>query len=204
MMAHHDDPRRDLIAQEAARLVVAGQVDSIERAIRLAVEILGWPDAARPSRRLVHGHVQGMRLETLGEAGYHHQLRALWVCAEQIMTVFEQDRPALVGRAAEGKVDGEVSLRIRVYSDERVSELAERLDTWGYEEELSFDTAHTKFGRFDRVRLADDGVPIVLTRCPTARFGALHRVNLHTGEAITAVDLEALRRAIENLPGAGD
>lgn len=203
-MARRTDPRRDLIAQEAARLVLEEQVHSIEKAIRQAAEHLGWPDVARPARRQVHDHIQGMRLETLGEAGCRRQLASLWAAAEQIMTVFEDDRPSLVGRAAEGRIDGEVSLRIRLYSDSRVSELADRLLQWGYENELSFDTAHTRLGRFDRINLIEDGIPITLTRCPITRFHEVHAVNLHTGEPITVVDLISLRRAIAQLSGADD
>lgn len=56
------DSRIDLLAQEAARLVHSGKVESIDDAIRRAVEETGWVEVPRPSKGLVRRYVQGLSM----------------------------------------------------------------------------------------------------------------------------------------------
>jgi len=189
------DPRRDLIAQEAAKLLSSGRLDSIEQAINRAVELLNWPDVDRPSRGEVRRHLHAMMLEELGETGYQQRIVEYWEQAEQIMTVLEHYDPILLGRGAKGHIDLDPTMHIRLSSDERIGRIADDLVLMGYDEP-TFETAKTKCGRFDRIVFEDEGVRVTVTRLPVDRFRELEGTNLFSGQAIPFVDLRGLRRMI--------
>lgn len=194
------DSRIDLLAQEAARLVHSGKVESIDDAIRRVVEETGWVDVPRPSRGLVRRHVQGLSMQALGAQEYQKRIVYVWEVAERIMNVLDDGDPHLLGRAARGHIDAGVTLYIRIFTSQRIGALAERLVEAGYPEPR-FSTADSpRFGRFDRLELTDHGLPIVITRCaPHQR--ELAEVDLFSGRPIESITLPALRRQIESSEG---
>ncbi len=190
------DSRIDLLAQEAARLVHAGQVESVDEAIRRAVEDTGWVEVPRPSRGLVRRHVQGLTMQAIGAREYQKRVVDVWEVAERIMAVLDDCDPHLLGRAARGHIDAGVTLYIRVFTSQRIGDLAQRLVEAGFAEP-HFSTVDSKhFGRFDRITFEEDGLPVAITRCSWHQR-ELSRVDLFTGRPIDAIDLLALRRQIE-------
>lgn len=190
------DARIDLLAQEAARLVHAGKVDSVDEAVRRVVEDTGWVDVPRPSRGLVRRHVQGLTMQAIGAVEYQKRIVDVWEVAERIMAALDDCHPHLLGRAARGQIDAGVTLYIRVFTSQRIGALAQRLVEAGFEEP-HFATADTRhFGRFDRIDFDEEGHRVVITRCaPHQR--ELAGIDLYTGRPIESVDLLSLRRQIE-------
>lgn len=162
------DPRTDTIAREAARLLETGRAGSISHAIRTAAEALGLSGAPLPGTGRVRKHVQAMSMQALGDDCYAESIRAVWRVAEEIMTALEQGlpdaEPRLMGRGAKGQIDGGVVLYIRLHTRAAIGEVARALVEFGYDEP-GFETADTRFGRFDRVRMDVDGQEVVITRC---------------------------------------
>jgi len=190
------DARVDLLAQQAARLVHAGKVESVDEAIARAIEDTGWVEVPRPSRSLVRRHVQGLTMQAIGAAAYQKRIVDVWEVAERIMAVVDDCDPHLLGRAARGHIDAGVTLYLRVFTSERIGVLAQRLVEAGCEEPR-FSTADSRhFGRFDRLDFEEEGRHIVITRCaPHQR--ELADIDLFTGRPIESIGLIGLRRQIE-------
>ena len=193
------DPRTDAIAREAARRLESGRSAGIGEAIRAAAESLGLRDADLPGHGRVRKHAQAMAMQALGSAGYDESVRDVWRAAERLMTVLVETMPGvdpvLVGRAAEGQVDGGVTVHIRLYTDAAIGDVAETLVEFGYDEP-AFETARTRLGRLSRLRLSDEGVEIVLTRLLPHMTDAA-RTDLFTGRPIATATLDDLRRKLE-------
>jgi hypothetical protein len=199
------DERTDRIAREAARLIETGKVDSIEEAIRRAVEALKLRGAPPPTHGRVRQHAQAIRMQAMGDVAYAQSVREVLRIAEEVMTLLTEFslRDArrtngggidceLVGRGARGLVDVDPTLHIRAYTDLGVDRIAEILVEHGYEEP-SFQTVETRHGRMNRLLLADEGVELIITRCPPSlRHDAA--ADLFSGERIDAIGLDDLRR----------
>ncbi len=189
------DPRTDEIAREAARLIETDRADSIRQAIRAAADALGFSDAQLPGHGRVRMHAQGMSMQALGDGGYAESVREVWRAAERLMTVLAEAtaaiEPLLVGRAAKGQIDAGVTLHLRAYTRSPIEAVAHLLVEFGYGEP-AFETVTTKLGRLSRMRLDDDGIEIVVTRCLPDMARRSH-VNLFTGRPIKTVTLEVLR-----------
>ena len=97
----------------------------------------------------------------------------------------------LAGRAAEGLIDGGVTLHVRLYTEASIGDVAQTLVDFGYEEP-GFETAQTRFGRLDRLRLADEGVEVLLTRCPPNVVGR-SGVDLFSGKPVSTASLAEVR-----------
>lgn len=198
------DDRTDAIAREAARLIETGCTSDVGEAVRLAARALGAEDAPRPGPGRVRRHAQAMSMQALGSAAYADRVDAILDVAEALLTSIEHALPdaeaVLVGRAARGQVDGDVTLHVRVYTDRRISSLAEALVELGYEEP-AFETAQTRQGRFDRLKFAEEGIDVVVTRCPPATARG-HR-DLFSGRAVPAATAEDLRRRRQALRKGG-
>ena len=119
------DPRTDAIAREAARLIESSRAGSIAEAIRLASSGQGYHDVELPGHGRVRKHAQGLAMQALGEQGYVDSVREVWRAAERIMTllaeVMPDAEPLLVGRAAQGRIDGGVTVHVRLYTRARRS-----------------------------------------------------------------------------------
>ncbi len=190
--------RTDQIAREAARLIETDQADSIGQAIRAAADALGFSDAQLPGHGRVRMHAQAMSMQALGDVGYAESVREVWRAAERLMTVLTEATPAieplLVGRAAKGQIDAGVTLHGRAYTRSPIETMAHLLVEFGYEEP-AFETVTTKLGRLSRMRLNDDGVELVVTRCLPDMARRSH-VNLFTGRPIKTVTLVEVRRLL--------
>jgi hypothetical protein len=203
-MASHHPSRKDEVAREAARLIELGKAASIRDGIVRAAEHLHYRGEL-PSVLRVRQHAQAMTMQQLGDAGYAELRHEIWRIAEEIMTVLEQPLPSstspagattlLVGRAAAGLIDAGVTLHIRVTTEQSVTELARTLVEFGYDEP-EFDTVHTAYGPVNRIKLTEDGQPIILTRC-LPRLHISPTVDMFTGKAMAALTLDALRRLLE-------
>ncbi|MBT8485465.1 MAG: hypothetical protein HKO59_03635 [Phycisphaerales bacterium] len=195
-------PSPDDIAREAARLVATGVSADVTHAIRLATERLGPSDAHAPGSGRVRAHLRAMTEQTLGAEGYRAEVRRVWSIAETLMTLIEETLPdartTLAGRGAEGKIDGGVTLHLRVGTERPLAELVDRLVTHGYEEP-AFETANTRFGRLDRIRFVEEGTPVVVTRClPSIRVE--EQRDLFEGRPISVLDLDGVRARLDVSP----
>jgi len=190
-----NDPRTDAIAREAARLIESSRAASIGDAIRAAADALGFKDVDLPGPGRVRQHARALAMQALGDVGYADAVRSVWRVAERVMTVLDQAMahvdPLLVGRAAQGLIDGGVTVHVRLYTDAPIGEIAEALVEFGYDEP-AFETANTRLGRLNRVRLEDDGLELVLTRCPLRMAGSAGR-DLFSGRPITTATLAEVR-----------
>ena len=193
------DSRTDAIAREAARLIETDRAPTIGQAIRSAADALGYRDAEMPGRGRVRKHAQAMAMQALGDTGYAEAVRIVWRVAERLMTVFVEGMPdtdpLLVGRAAKGQIDAGVTVHVRVYTEASIGDVARTLVEFGYDEP-DFETAHTRLGPLDRLRLVDDGIEVVVTRC-LPRMAESAGADLFTGERVRTASLDDLRRKLD-------
>ncbi len=192
------DSRTDEIAQRAARLLGSHRARDIDEAIRMAAEALGHERAVLPGHGRVREHARAMALAALGEAGYAESVRKVWEAAERLMTVLVESmsdaRVLLVGRAAAGQIDGGVTVHVRLYTETDIGEVARTLVNFGYGEP-EFETAETRLGRLSRLRLEDEGIELVITRCLPHMAGGVE-ADLFTGRPIETAELEEVRRKL--------
>lgn len=190
------DPRTDEIARVAARLIEAGRSAAFDEAIRAAAEKLGYRDAHLPGHGLVRRHAEALSMQAHGAEGNAERRRRILEIAERLMALFAETRddvePMLAGRAASGLLGGGEPLHVRLYTRADVGDLARTLVEFGYDEP-AFETAETRHGRLSRMRISDDGVEIVLTRClPELRRDAAK--DLFTGAPVATATLADLTR----------
>jgi hypothetical protein len=194
------DPRTDDIAREAARLIERGRADNIGEAIRVAADRLGYRNADLPGPGRVRAHARALAMQALGDAGYAQSVRAVWQAAERLMTVLHHAWPEadalLVGRAAQGQIDAGVTVHVRLYTDAAIGAVAEALVGYGYDEP-TFETANTRLGRLSRIRLQEDGLELVVTRCLPHMAGSADR-DLFSGRPIKTATLEEVRRKLSS------
>ncbi len=192
------DRRTDLIAREAARLIESGRAETIADAVRAAAKSLGLAGVELPGPGRVRQHARALAMQALGDESYARRVEGVWRRAEQLMTVLAESmpdaRPLLVGRAARGEIDAGVTIHVRLYTDAPITEIAETLAGFGYGEP-DFETAHTRLGRLSRVRLDDDGIDIVVTRCLPPMAESSH-LDLFSGCPIETATLTQLRRRL--------
>ncbi|MFW5652892.1 MAG: hypothetical protein ACOC0P_02500 [Planctomycetota bacterium] len=192
----------DRIAREAARLLATGDAEDVKDAVRKAIGRLGWQhreNLSLPSLKRIRDHCRAMSMQALGAEGYQASIVNVWRTAEELMTVLEPEEPMLIGRAAKGEIDAGVILRIRIYTDLPINEIADVLVEYGYPDP-EIVTIDTKFGRFDRIRFMDDDseLDVHITRCPTRLRAQVSGRNLFTREPLSAVaSLEELRTLID-------
>ncbi len=189
------DSRTDEIAREAARLMASSRSGSIGEAIHAAASALGYHDVDLPGHGRVRKHAQGLAMQALGREGYARSVDDVWQAAERIMTVLTEAipdaEPLLAGRAAQGLIDGGVTLHIRVYTQASIGDVAQTLVEFGYDEP-DFETVRTRLGRLDRLLLEDDGIPVTVTRCLPEMAGR-SGVDLFTGRRIETATLDEVR-----------
>jgi hypothetical protein len=194
-----NDPRTDAIAREAARLIESSRTPNIGEAIRAAADALGFRDAVLPGPGRVRQHARALAMQALGDTGYAESVRRVWAVAERVMTVLDQAMPhadpLLVGRAAQGLIDGGVTVHVRLYTHAPIGDVAAALVGFGYDEP-AFETVNTRLGRLNRVRLGDDGLDLVLTRCLPDMAGSADR-DLFSGRPIRTATLADVRRQLD-------
>jgi hypothetical protein len=204
--------RTDAIAREAARLLARREAADMSEALRLANDGINGNRHRPPSPGRVRQHAQAMSMQAMGEAAYRKQ-HARWLAiAEEVMTTIELALPdssaLLVGRAAEagdggkggkgwaGHFDADPTIHIRVYATDSITEIAHALGPFGYDDpETKFTTMDGRHGRLSQMQWMDEGVRIVLTRCPQ-RFMFDDQSDLVTGKAVARMTLRQLRQSI--------
>lgn len=186
----------DRIAQHAAILIETGKVARIHDAIRQAADSLKLTDSAMPSHSAVRKHAQAMAMQSMGDANYLASRRDILRIAEELMTALEQVgcESLLMGRAAAGQLDGDVKLHLRLICDAPLSELAQSLVDFGYEEPR-FDTVQTMYGHLNRMRFTEQNIPIILMRCPPA-LNIDTQTDVFTGKSIPSITAEKLRKSL--------
>lgn len=177
-----------------------GRADSIDRAIRMAVDALRAHGSPLPGHGRVRKHAQAMCMQALGEADYEQRRLNVWTVAEQIMAAFELAMPdaemLLVGRAAQGQIDAGVTIHLRLYAEAPLNQIADVLETYGYGE-YSFQTVEAAGGRLNQIWFEEGGLPVVITRCP-ASMNLSRTDDLFTGKPIATVGISALRWLLES------
>jgi hypothetical protein len=187
----------DRLAREAARLYHEGRADTVAEAIRIVAQQLGLQGEA-PGHGIVRQHIQALSMQAMGDVAYHEAMKNRLRAAEQLMSALDEHYAGvpmlLVGRAAQGHLDGDLTLHIRIYTDEPIETLAHTLLAFGYDDP-QFETADTRFGRLSRVRFQDDDAALLLTRCLPAMLGSA-RQDLFTKEPIATLSLKQLRERL--------
>lgn len=187
-------------AEEAARRFDAGTSGSIESAIDATAS--RHPEAPRPTANHVRRHLRGLAEERLGREGYLQWQAEVLRRGLEVMEGLEGERVTLAGRAAQGLLDGDPSLHLRVETNRSIGELAAVLVERGFPEP-EFDSMKCMVGRLDRLCFDDDGVEVSLVRCPPAQVSPGRR-DLVTGEPVAMLDEEGLRRAVDHLERGED
>lgn len=199
-------PLTERVAIRAAQLVAEGAMRDVAGAIRAALQREHAPPEAAPTQGLVRRHLEPMLMQVLGAEGYPAMLRERLELAESVMTVIETHvdviETLLVGRAAAGRLDGDVTLHVRAYTRRRIGDLAEDLVTVGFAEPR-FVTVESRYGRLDRILFESDGVMVAVTRClPEQRREA--KRDLVTGRELAVLSLESLRSVIASMSTPSD
>jgi hypothetical protein len=193
------DQRTNEIAFEAARLLDDGAVEEISAAVRAAVDQLGHHDAPRPSEGRIRKHLQALSMSAVGAEAYGEDVKRILATVEQIMALvdllFDDVESMLVGRGALGLVDGPTALHVRLYTRRPLRDIATVLVAHGYTDP-AFETADTRLGRMDRMRLEDDGVEVILTRCMPEHRATSDR-DLFKDGPIATIDLDGLRAQLD-------
>lgn len=160
----------------------------------------------RPTVNQVRRHLQALAQERLGLEGYRAELASILAIAAEAMELLERRVPdcrtQLAGRAAAGRLDGEVELHIRASTRVPIGALAEAIVSEGFEEPR-FEVVDARCGRLDRMRLDHEGVEVCITRCHPRQV-TLAREDLVTGRPIEVLDLAELERVIERLEAGED
>ncbi len=199
-----DDPA-DRVAREAARRLLEGRAPDEEAAIDDAQRSLGLRDAW-PSRLRVHRHMEGMEQQAIGLDAWRAARDARLAALEELLTLLEEhaigDPVLVVGRAARGHLTGTAAIRLRIYTERPIGEIAAALEDAGIED-VGFETDDTGHGRFDALRFVDEAGEVLLVRLPPTTWGRRHR-NLYHDEPVPVLDLAGLRRRLAETSGAGD
>ncbi len=193
------DPRSDLIAREAARLIEVGEFQSIDAALRQASSNPEFRGAPLPSHGRVRLHAQAMSMQSLGEGEYIERGTSIWRIADEVMSTLELGLPdshtTLMGRVADGHFDADALIHIRLNTRATIGEAAAALVEFGYDEP-AFTTADTRHGRFDQLRFSEGGINIVITRVPPGPV--VHGdVDLFSGKPVATLTLTALRQKLD-------
>jgi hypothetical protein len=101
-----------------------------------------------------------------------------------------------VGRAADGHFDGDPSIHVRIHTQVAIGDIARVIHELGDDDaeqaEIAFTTLDGRAGRLSQVQWVEEGVRIVLTRCPQrAEFQS--RSDLSSGAKITTLTAAQLR-----------
>lgn len=187
-------------AGDAARRFDAGTAGSIESAIDSTAS--RHPDAPRPTANHVRRHLRGLAEERLGREGYLRWQADVLRGAIEVMEALAGERVTLAGRAAQGLLDGDPSLHLRVETNRSIGDLAATLVGFGFPEP-EFDSMTCTVGRLDRLRFEDEGIEVSIVRCPPSQV-APGRRDLVTGKPVATLDEAALRRAIDRLERGED
>jgi hypothetical protein len=195
----------DAIAREAARRLARGESTDIAHAARYAAASLDGGASRPPTGKRIRRHAQAMSMQAMGEVAYRGQIRAWLAVAEDLMTTLEQAVPAsetiLAGRAAEGHFDGDPGLHIRMRTERSIAEIARAIAAFGYEaSEATFPALESLHGRLSQMHWVEDGLRIVITRCPRERWFA-SRTDLKTGKVVVTLTLPQLRARLTAMAG---
>ena len=187
----------DRVAREAARRLAAGLASDEDAAVDAAQRALDLP-RARPSRLLVLRHLEAMQQQAMGVEAWRRDRRQRLEAIEELMTLLEESLEALTllaGRAARGHFTGTDPVRLRIYTEALVHEVAAALESGGVEE-MAFPVEETTRGRLDSIRFVDpDCGAVTLVRLPELAWGYRGR-NIFRDEAVPTLDLAGLRRRL--------
>ncbi len=192
-----DSAAADRVAREAARRLASGLAADEDAAVAAARLALDLP-RAHPSRLLVHRHLEAIEQQAMGAEAWRADRRRRFEAIEELMCLLEQSldaRTLLVGRAVRGHLTGTDPVRLRIYTDAAVHEIAAALEIGGVEE-MAFPVEETTRGRLDSIRWADpDCGEVVMVRMRPEAWPDRGR-NLFRDEPVPTLDAEGLRRRL--------
>ena len=189
------------IARVAAQLLAEDSTSSIDQAVHAARIQLGLSEAPLPNRGLVRQHCRAWAQAVLGEQGYKNaikeKLAIIAQLADSLLYLQPEIRIMVMGRAAQCLFDGPGRVHLRLFTDDELMDLAERLVTLGYEEP-SFHTVETQYGRMSQLHLRESSLDFCLTiiRC-SIRFN--EQEDLFTGKHVASVQAQELQAMIQEL-----
>ncbi|MDG2055509.1 MAG: hypothetical protein P8J86_12480 [Phycisphaerales bacterium] len=189
------------IARLAAELLVEDSTSSIDQAVQSARSQLGLLDVPLPSRGLVRQHCRAWAQAVLGEQGYKNSIKEKLVViaqlADSLLYLQPEIRIMVMGRAAQSLFDGPGRVHLRLFTDDELVDLAERLVTLGYEEP-SFHTVDTQYGRMTQLHFRESTLDFCLTMIRSSiRFN--EQEDLFTGKQVASVQVQELRAMIQEL-----
>jgi len=179
----------DSMGRIAARLLLQGKARSISEAIALSGA------DHRLSHARVRKHLSLLEESIVGERSARTMRGELLTVALNCMEAVDEylerfpDRfpeakgIRLVGRAAEGYLEGEVTFHLRVFANIEIPELVELLLQLEAEDPIYSPFATQKFGSLNQLKTRVDGIAMIFTVCPPDRI-PVHSGNLSTGGKI--------------------
>ena len=189
------------IARMAAELLAKDSTSSIDEAAQAARSQLGLLEVPLPSRGLVRQHCRAWAQALLGEQGYKNSIKEKLVViaqlADSLLYIKPEIRIMVMGRAAQSLFDGPGRIHLRLFTDDELVDLAERLVTLGYEEP-SFHTVETQYGRMSQLHFRESSLDFCLTMIRgSIRFN--EQEDLFTGKRVASVQAQDLQAMIEKL-----
>lgn len=196
----------DRIARHAAKLLFSGRATTVREAISFA------GGSGRISRSLIVKHLAAMEESLLGVAAVNVRRAANLEVALEFMEILDSyfDRftelypdargTRLAGRAAEGNLDGDPVVNLRVLAEITPAALVNLIMETGCDEPM-FDVLNSRHGKLDRIRTRLSGVDVVLVICPPARV-PVDENNLVRGTPVNVIDHVEVVALRESLLGA--
>jgi hypothetical protein len=193
--------RRRLIAEDAVRLLAEAGTPSVDAARRKAARRCGFADPRDwPELREVEEAWAERRRLFAPADGIDHAGRLRQIALD-VMTVFADFDPQLVGSLAAGMADAHSSIVLRLYADAPehvVFRLLDRRIDWQEAEcRLSFGSGRREIRPAFRCRIGDTGVELVVLR-PADRSDPPR--DPATGRPEPALDAAGLRAALQSPP----
>ncbi len=188
----------DVMGRAAARFLLQGKARSISEAIAISG---GDP---RLSHARVRKHLKVLEESIVGDHGAR-QIRGeiLGVAITSMDAIdeyfdrfpdrFPGSRGArLVGRPAEGHLEGQVTFRLRVFADISVPELVEILLQLDAEDPVYAPFSAKGIGQLDQLRTRIEGISMIFMICPPDRV-PLRAGNLSTGGRMYSANCDEIR-----------
>lgn len=200
---HREDKIRQLIAQEAARLIYEEGVREYLDAKRKAGRRYGAEKALSlgshlPTNAEIHAELQRL-LALYDEKVLPERLLHLRLIALRLMELLEPFRPHLVGSVLSGAVTerSDIDLHLFAESSEEVEDYLEMKDI-PFELKVVTVRRGTEFVDYPHLYLEEEGVVIECTVYP---LGDLHRIprSSITGQAMERATAKQLQRLIATM-----
>ena len=191
----HQSSSADELTAAAVRLFRKGGAPSLDEALRVVANRLGFDNVQRPTHSEMRKHAQAQEEEEVGVEGRKARIRGQLLTALSLLEGLAEkipgSNPLLLGRAARGPLDLDPSLHLRLETDADAPHVAQAIVDLGCGEPRCTSQQILK-GRVDRFDAEIRGIPLSLLRIPPAMrvsFG----LDAVSGRPIACVDVDGLR-----------